>query len=69
MDIADKAAQTEELFFNLALKKQQITPQFSEIFCIDCDEEIPEARRTAIQGVKRCITCQEIHEKRRKGYK
>ena len=26
--------------------------------CIDCGEEIPEARRKAIAGVCRCIHCQ-----------
>lgn len=27
--------------------------------CADCDEEIPEARRVAIPGVKLCIDCQQ----------
>ncbi len=26
-------------------------------FCADCEEEIPEARRRAIPGVKLCIDC------------
>jgi phage/conjugal plasmid C-4 type zinc finger TraR family protein len=26
--------------------------------CIECDAEIPEARRKAIQGVQYCIQCQ-----------
>jgi len=26
--------------------------------CAECDEPIPEARRTAIPGVKLCIDCQ-----------
>ena len=26
-------------------------------FCAECDEEIPEARRVAIPGVKLCIDC------------
>lgn len=26
--------------------------------CADCDEEIPEARRRAVPGVKLCIACQ-----------
>lgn len=26
--------------------------------CAECDEPIPEARRTAIPGVKLCIECQ-----------
>ncbi len=27
--------------------------------CVDCGEDIPEARRNAIPGVQRCISCQE----------
>lgn len=27
--------------------------------CADCEEEIPEARRQAIPGVKLCIECQQ----------
>ena len=26
--------------------------------CEDCDEEIPEARRQAVPGVRRCVRCQ-----------
>lgn len=26
--------------------------------CEDCDEPIPEARRTAVPGVRRCVACQ-----------
>ncbi|WP_296764534.1 DksA/TraR family C4-type zinc finger protein [Sediminimonas sp.] len=27
--------------------------------CVECDEEIPRARRDAIPGVKLCIECQQ----------
>jgi phage/conjugal plasmid C-4 type zinc finger TraR family protein len=30
--------------------------------CEDCDETIPEARRVAIPGVRRCVNCQESHD-------
>ena len=26
--------------------------------CEDCDESIPEARRRAVPGVRRCVSCQ-----------
>ena len=29
----------------------------SRIHCAECDEDIPEARRKAIPGVKLCIDC------------
>ncbi len=30
----------------------------SEQWCVDCGEEIPEKRRAALPGVKRCVQCQ-----------
>lgn len=38
--------------------RQRITSGESLSFCEDCDEPIPEARRKALPGVRRCITCQ-----------
>jgi phage/conjugal plasmid C-4 type zinc finger TraR family protein len=31
----------------------------SLVHCADCGEEIPEARRVAIPGVRLCIACQQ----------
>jgi phage/conjugal plasmid C-4 type zinc finger TraR family protein len=28
-------------------------------YCADCEEEIPQARREAVPGVKLCIECQQ----------
>ncbi|MFD1804543.1 TraR/DksA C4-type zinc finger protein [Mixta tenebrionis] len=42
--------------------------QVSAIFCEECDSAIPEARRRAIHGVTRCITCQEIAELKSRHY-
>lgn len=42
----------------------------SASFCEDCDAPIPEARRRAVQGVTRCVTCQEmdeLHSRHRQG--
>lgn len=38
----------------------------SAFSCIDCETAIPAARRTAIPGVSRCVTCQEIAEARQR---
>lgn len=35
-------------------------------FCAECGEEIPEARRRAIPGVRLCIHCQEEADKQQK---
>ncbi len=31
--------------------------------CEECEEPIPEARRKAVPGVRRCISCQQEQEK------
>lgn len=35
----------------------------SASFCEECDAPIPEARRRAVQGVTRCVACQEMTER------
>jgi phage/conjugal plasmid C-4 type zinc finger TraR family protein len=47
-----------------AMAKQR--EQESLMECDDCVDEIPEARRIAIQGVQRCIYCQEALERKMK---
>ncbi len=34
----------------------------SRTHCAECDEEIPEARRRALPGVKLCVECQQGHD-------
>ena len=43
-------------------RAQVATNRESLEFCLDCDNEIPEARRHAIKGVMHCVKCQEIHD-------
>ncbi|MCP4605716.1 MAG: DksA/TraR family C4-type zinc finger protein [Proteobacteria bacterium] len=31
--------------------------------CVDCDEDIPEARRKALPGVRFCVKCQSLRDK------
>lgn len=35
----------------------------SAFFCADCNAPIPEKRRRAINGVTRCVYCQDIQER------
>lgn len=44
------------------LAKQRSQPSLEE--CEECGEEIPEARRLAIPGVRLCIYCKEKSERR-----
>lgn len=34
--------------------------------CAECDADIPQARRSAIPGVRLCVSCQEVHDKEQK---
>jgi phage/conjugal plasmid C-4 type zinc finger TraR family protein len=34
----------------------------SETHCAECGEKIPEARRRAVPGVRRCIECQSARD-------
>ncbi len=36
----------------------------SALFCDECDEDIPLARRTALPGVRTCVACQSVRDKR-----
>jgi phage/conjugal plasmid C-4 type zinc finger TraR family protein len=49
-----------------ALAKQRSQPSLSE--CEDCGEDIPKPRQVAQPGVTRCIFCQELEERRQKGF-
>lgn len=35
----------------------------SASFCEDCDAPIPEPRRRAVNGVTRCVCCQDVAER------
>ena len=35
----------------------------SELYCVECDDEIPEARRRAVIGVRTCIACQSAFDR------
>ena len=39
--------------------RARLKPGQSRSECIDCGEPIPEARRQAMPGVTRCVSCQE----------
>ena len=32
--------------------------------CVECGDEIPEARRRALPGVRTCIMCQSVRDRR-----
>lgn len=36
----------------------------SETHCVECGDEIPEARRRVLSGVRTCIQCQSARDRR-----
>ena len=61
MDEADQAQASTERLLNAGIAACRGTASQGTIIsneCIDCEEIIPEARRTAAPGCLRCIECQ-----------
>jgi phage/conjugal plasmid C-4 type zinc finger TraR family protein len=48
---------------NVRRQLEQQASQPSLTHCEECGDEIPEARRSAIRGVKLCVFCQELLER------
>ncbi|OQY20093.1 MAG: hypothetical protein B6I36_02290 [Desulfobacteraceae bacterium 4572_35.1] len=64
-DDGDRAQRINEQLQADALathRRKQLTAGDSRLECIDCEEPIPQARRIASPGCKRCIDCQTLHE-------
>ena len=68
MDVADEAQIYEQLFLAEAIARFHASGAgggtASALLCVDCDDEIPAARRAAIPGVRRCVHCQSSAERR-----
>lgn len=70
-DVTDRATGLEEAdrIGGVAMVRERLQGQGAE-FCIDCDEEIPDARRKAYPSAVCCVECQGIRDKmeaRRRG--
>ena len=49
---------------SVQLARSRLPQGESLTHCIECEEPIPDARRKAIRGVRLCLDCQLIIEKR-----
>lgn len=67
-DLLELAAEREENF-RQGLLEARMRPApahtISATHCEECGGEIPAARRVAVPGCERCVSCQEWHEARR----
>lgn len=59
-DEMDRVQKINEQFLDNAIAEQQRSMPTGEslLECEDCGEPIPEARRKAMPGCRRCIDCQ-----------
>ncbi|MGO3414465.1 MAG: TraR/DksA family transcriptional regulator [Kluyvera intermedia] len=69
MDIIDNASTLEDLHREAALSMHRLNRSaVSATHCVECDEELPEARRKAYPGCTMCVEClgeQELRNKQR----
>ena len=66
-DVADQARQTTENLVAIEEKarRQAVQGQGRES-CVECDDEIPQARRAAYPAAVRCAPCQDSYERGRR---
>jgi phage/conjugal plasmid C-4 type zinc finger TraR family protein len=65
MDEIDQAQAYSDDFQAFALRQQQVAREPANstgLWCLDCEEVIPEKRRAAVPGCRRCIDCQQTFE-------
>ena len=69
VDEVDVAKDASDRFERMALEQQLATMPKGEAAeeCVECGEPIPEARRNAVPGCIRCISCQTAVERKRGG--
>lgn len=70
MDECDMASAAADKYLKHTLADQKArvhSSRASRKDCLDCGENIPEARRKAVQGCLRCIQCETEFERRHSG--
>jgi phage/conjugal plasmid C-4 type zinc finger TraR family protein len=67
-DVTDRATGLEEAdrIGGVQVVRARLHVQGAE-FCVDCDEEIPDARRKAYPSAVCCVECQSLREGRSHG--
>lgn len=61
-DLADIAQAHIETVAAAAVKNTKVYSGKSSLYCCECGEPIPEARREAVPGCSLCVCCQQILE-------
>jgi phage/conjugal plasmid C-4 type zinc finger TraR family protein len=63
-DLMDSAQELECLQREQALSKIKPVKGISLVYCVDCEDVIPQNRRIAVPGCTRCLSCAEDFEHR-----
>ena len=61
-DVIDRANDIAQLELNNLIAKRKVYTGKSSLYCCECGEPIPEARRDAVPGCSLCVYCQQILE-------
>lgn len=66
-EIIDQASALEEMMREQAIAAHRLNHNaVSATHCVECEEELPEARRKAYPGCTMCVECQGEQELRNK---
>lgn len=67
IEIIDQASALEEMMRENAIQAHRLNHSaLSATHCVECDEELPEARRKAYPGCTMCVECLAVLELRNK---
>lgn len=66
-DYCDQSAAAGEILLKAALENARANiggnnGVIDRPYCLECGEEIPEARRQAVPGVELCVLCKQMEE-------
>jgi phage/conjugal plasmid C-4 type zinc finger TraR family protein len=62
-DWLDEASELSQAQHEKAIANRVVYSGISEEFCVECGDDIPEARRVAVPGCKYCVDCQQLKER------
>ena len=63
-DVVDIANDRVELSLQASLARRVRFEGISNTHCEECNAEIPQRRRELLRGVKLCVECQQIAERK-----
>jgi phage/conjugal plasmid C-4 type zinc finger TraR family protein len=61
-DVIDRANDIAQLELDNLIAKRKVYTGKSSLYCCECGDPIPEARRDAVPGCSLCVYCQQILE-------